>query len=171
MKALIFLKDLKGTEIELLKLRDPKWLDDEKYQEPLQLEVKVLEAFRSSHDKILFDALLVNNSSREFLLLVSPVGAAPAPFGGPSPFYISISSGALNEKIKYVGKLYPPAPPTPMEIKIPGNATVKFTAAIDLKDYEYKGSPELTLDWSFVYYKGGHPKGTLKVKLPKRSLH
>ena len=110
--------------------------------------------------------LTFNRSSQPFDLIVNPYGGS-FPYGGDSPFRLSLSRAA-QEVVRYSGELFPPEPPRPMLIKLPASSCVQFDAHIDLENYTYEGSPEVTLDWAFHYFEGQHPAGSVKLQLPRR---
>ena len=116
--------------------------------------------------RIVLSALLKNRSRKAFSLVVYPYGGK-FPYGGDNPFRMGFTPAA-HEVVKYSGKLYPPGPPSPMLIQIPASSCVKFDTKIELSRYSYSGSPKVTLEWGFHYYKGKHPKGSVQVQLPKQ---
>ncbi len=115
---------------------------------------------------IVLSALLKNRSPKAFSLVVYPYGGK-FPYGGDNPFRMGFAPSA-RKVVKYSGELYPPGPPSPMLIQVPASSCVKFDAIIDLSRYTYKGSPKVTLEWGFHYYRGKHPKGSVQVQLPRQ---
>jgi len=137
-----------------------------KFNSPAQLDIDVPKNPKFSYNKLILEACLSNNSKDDFLLIVMPTGGA-APYGGNNPFHVSFTEESYNS-IKYVGEEYPPEPPLPMEILIPGLTTIKFTGEIDLRKYEYRGEPTIEINWLFHYYLEPFPKGSISITLPKR---
>ena len=39
---------------------------------------------------------------------------------------------------------------------------------LSLDDYDYSGSPTVELNWSFCFWSGDRPSGTISVTLPER---
>ena len=108
------------------------------------------------------------NEGDDFNLIVSPVGGE-FPYGGTNPFRIAFAQSSRSTIVKYTGPMFPPVPPLPMEIFVPGKSRMIFHAEIPLDLYEWEGAPEVSLDWAFYYFgEANHPKGTIKVVLPKR---
>jgi len=157
-RTLSFPKEIKWRMVDGKEARDrfvaPKWL-----------KVTVGRA-RVRRNQIELSALLQNRSDKPFPLVVNPYGGS-FPYGGDNPFALGFSRAA-SEVVKYSGKRYPPGPPRPMVIQIPATCCVQFDARIDLGKHTYRGSPKVTLDWAFYYFKGPHPNGTVEVQLPGR---
>jgi len=108
------------------------------------------------------------NTGDDFLLIVNPYGGE-FPYGGTSPFSVDISPSNGNT-IKYVGQLYPPAPPMSMQIDVEANSKLIFLAKIPLDKYVWQGTPEILLNWTFYYYQEPYPKGTIKLVLPEKNI-
>lgn len=132
---------------------------------PRHIQVTVGKA-RVVGSTIVLSALLKNRSPKAFSLVVNPYGGK-FPYGGDNPFRTALSPAA-RALVKYSGELFPPGPPSPMLIQVPASSCVRFNAKLDLSRYTYSGSPKVTLEWGFHYYKGKHPKGSVQVQLPKR---
>lgn len=112
--------------------------------------------------------LIVTHKGEEPLeLIVLPCGGEPFPYGGSSPFLVQIdnSDEATRSAIRYIGILYPPAPPPPVKLTIPAKSRTHFVSHLDLTSYEYQGSPEIKLNWYFCVYNGATIKGSFSVML------
>jgi len=136
-----------------------------RFKRPDALKVAVGKT-RVARDKIEVSVLVRNTSRQPFPLVVNPYGGS-VPYGGDSPLSVRFSRAA-SAVVRYSGRLYPPEPPKPMVIQLPAASCTQFDGTIDLSGYSYKGAPEVTLDWAFYFFSGEYPKGTLKVRLPRR---
>jgi hypothetical protein len=149
--------------------RELRGAEDE--AERLFTDAKQQLAFRTGEvvitgDRLRLAALVTNAGVKMFPLVVYPSGGR-FPYGGdnPSSLRFADESGAV---VMYSGERYPPEPPLPLLIEIPGASCVQFEAEIDLQNYTYRGSPRVLLEWSFSYFKGDYPKGRKQVRLPAR---
>lgn len=133
------------------------------FRDPKPLEVRPGEVVATA-DRIRLAVLVTNTSTRIFPLVVYPYGGA-FPYGGDNPLVLSFASQAA---VKYSGERYPPEPPLPMLIEIPASSCVRFEAEIDLRNYTYKGSPQVVVEWRFHYFKGKYPEGQMQIRLPAR---
>jgi hypothetical protein len=135
------------------------------FTHPRELEVRAGDVVVTA-DRLGLAAVVTNTSALTFPLVVNPYGGT-LPYGGDNPFLLRFSD-ASNTVVKYSGKLFPPEPPLPLLIEIPGSSCVRFEAEIDLRNYVYHGSSEVELEWDFHYFKGDYPHGRKRVRLPAR---
>ena len=148
-------------QVESQQIKDKITAD--KYITPSKLVFLVNKNPFFLKNKLVIESCL-ENVGEEFILIVNPYGDE-FPFGGTNPFLISFSRS--NEHIHYMGQLYPPAPPLPIEIIVPSKSKIIFVAEIPLDLYSWIGIPEVVLDWAFYYYNEPYPKGSINIKLPK----
>jgi len=139
----------------------------EMYRDPSGLKLEAPRAVRFHGNKLYIDMYLVNYDFKKFLLTVTPYGGPPHPSGGSSPFRIDLAETS-RKKVIFSGKLYPVTEPLPMLIEIPGKTRVQFTEEINLDHYEYRGTPEIEIEWHFYFLKGTPPHGKIKVTLPEK---
>ena len=131
------------------------------FRDPKPLLVRPGEVVVTAN-RIKLAVLVTNSSARPFPLVVHPYGGA-FPYGGDNPLVLRFAGQAA---VKYTGKRYPPEPPLPMLIEMPGLSCVQFEAEIDLRNYTYHGSPQVIVEWSFYYFRGKYPEGQMQVRLP-----
>ena len=137
----------------------------QRFVAPEQLVVQTDPRVRVDGGRLLIDTWVTNPQVADFVLIVFPVGGS-FPYGGDSPLSLRFSRATL-ERVKYAGPTFPPEPPQPMEIVLPAQSRVWFSAQLDLANYEYAGQLQAELEWSFHFWQGESPSGTLTATLPE----
>ena len=56
----------------------------------------------------------------------------------------------------------------PMKIFLPPESQITFESKIPIHHHKWTGTPEITINWTFHYYKKPYPKGELKIILPDK---
>jgi hypothetical protein len=145
-------------------------LDDETarrlFRPPIALGFEGATAVRVGGRRLVYDFWVTNPTPEDFPLVVWPYGGS-FPYGGDNPLTLGFSREA-QQVVNYSGEAFPPEPPLPMEIVIPANGRVHFSAEIDLSRYSYDGCPEVSLEWGFHLLEGESPSGAVLVELPRR---
>jgi hypothetical protein len=135
------------------------------FQPPKELEIRVGSAHIDGN-RVMVDGELINPDPNEKEVIAYSMNS----MGGPLDVELIPNSDIKprQESDTYGGRPPLVAPQAPWSIEIPGWSRVQFTALFDLTKYSYAGSPVGTFAWTFHYWKGQKPTGTLSIKLPAR---
>lgn len=166
MKSLNFPKECKFESVNVKDKKDTiAFICNAKAAEEKGLKLDVEDQLLVEGKKIKLKATLINSATINLVILAMPYGGE-APYGGTSPFRVSLAKED-EKKITYIGKTYPPKPPAPMKIVIPAKSNVIFMAEFSLEDYLYPKDVDLCFDWAFHYYEEPYVTGKQCVKLTK----
>ncbi len=108
---------------------------------------------------IVFRGVLTNTTDSALRIVASDLGA------NALGFWVGFDKDA---PVKYDGPPRPPAPPMPLEMKIPARTAVRFTRGLTLWQYAYEGRPTVRVNYGFSLHDLEGLSGHLELRLPPR---
>jgi hypothetical protein len=150
MKSILFThRDLK---------RKVSYEEANKFKSPESLELDVADSIIIEDQRLLLNCKLTNPTAENISIVVFPVN-------NNNPFYMYFLPDQGVTLIPHEGPI-PQVPPPPAELIIPAMTQVEFSYVINLRHYNYNGSPTVKVEWSYNYW-GSPIKGLLSVDLPE----